>query len=229
VIDGEASWHPHVRGEVERTCRACVIATAAEGGGVSLVTASGHRATVCATDEVASVIEERQFTLGEGPCVDATTSLSPVLVADLRDPGEGVQRRWPAFLDAAEGVGVRAAFAFPLRIGALALGAMDLYRTTPGGLSAEQLRAALLTADTLALRLLDLRQELEDEEDGRAPAAYRLEVHGAAGMLTVQLGVGIDAALAHLRATAFATDRPVEAVAADIIAGRLRLDQEEQR
>ena len=47
-------------------------------------------------------------------------------------------------------------------------------------------------------------------------------VHGA-GMLTIQLGVGIAGAFARLRAYAYTHDRRLADVASDIVARRLRL------
>ena len=43
-------------------------------------------------------------------------------------------------------------------------------------------------------------------------------------MVSVQLGVGVGEALARLRARAFAIDRPIAEMAADVVAHRLRLD-----
>lgn len=224
----DGSWHPRARARVEDLCQRCVQDVAVDGGGVSLVSAAGHRATVCATDDVAAVIEERQFTLGEGPCVDAVGSLSPVLIADLQEASEGVSGRWPGFLHAVEAVGVRATFAFPLRIGAIALGAVDLYRLAPGELSAAQLRAALLAADALAVALLDLTlADGQAVDDARDHSGYRMQVHAAAGMAMVQLGSTIDQALLRLRATAYASGRRIEEVAADVVDGRLRFHPEE--
>jgi hypothetical protein len=213
---------------VEALCRQSLEPVGVDGGGVALVTVRGHRATVCATDEVAALIEEAQFTLGEGPCVDASSARSPVLVGDLTDRSHGVQGRWPGFLEAAAGAGVRAVFAFPLRIGAIALGAMDLYRGSPGPLASGQLRAALLTADATALLLLDLATEGGHPLGGQdRHTAFRFRVHNAAGMVKVQLGTSIENALAHLRAVAFSQDRSVDDVAEDVIEGRLRFPQED--
>jgi hypothetical protein len=50
--------------------------------------------------------------------------------------------RWPTFLEGAGAAGVRAVFAFPLRIGAITLGALDLYRDRPGESRAGGSRAA---------------------------------------------------------------------------------------
>lgn len=212
---------------VRRVCERSLRGVGVDGGGVTLVTRDGHRATVCWTDPVANRIEDLQFVLGEGPCVDASRHRSPVLVADLLDRGEGVQDRWPGFLQEATGAGVRAVFAFPLRFGAVALGALDFYRSSPGSLSSGQLRAALLAADSAALLLLDYATNRGQLDGADAGTALRLGVHRAAGMAMVQLGSTIELALVRLRGIAFAQGRPIDEVADDVVAGRLRFRQED--
>ena len=224
----DSSRRTEVALDVERAVRDCLPLVGVDGGGVALVTTRGHRATVCATDDVAGRVEELQWLLGEGPCVDASTFRTPVIVADLLDASEGVQARWPGFLDGAAEAGVRAVFALPLRIGAISLGAVDLYRTTPGGLSADNLRNALLSADRVSLLLLDLATGSSPlDDDAWQHSALRFRVHGAAGMVKVQLGVSIELALAQLRAVAFAQGRSVADVADDVVNGRLRFPQED--
>lgn len=214
--------------QLERALRARLPLMGVDGGGVALVRTRGHRATVCATDDVAARVEEAQFILGDGPCVDASASRSPVLVADLLDPTEGVQDRWPGFVEAACAVGVRAVFAFPLRIGAIALGVMDVYRATPGDLSVDQIRAGLMVADAAQLLLLDGSTDTIGSPDSTAVrSSYRLQVHSAAEMVKVQLGVSIEEALVRLRAAAFAQGRSVNEVAMDVVTGRLRFPEED--
>ena len=136
---------------------ACIQATAVDGGGMSLLASSGAREPVYGSDPTAETLERLQFTLGEGPCVDAAAGRSPVLVPDLAAPwpGSGVAERWPAFLAEALGLGVRAVFAFPLRIGPRSLGALDLYRGAAGPLDDRDVARSLATADTIALALLE--------------------------------------------------------------------------
>lgn len=100
-------------------------------------------AVVCATDEGSARIEELQFTLGEGPCVDAVRTGAPVLVPNLGEPNDLNVDRRPGFMEGAGAAGVRAVFAFPLRVGAINVGALDLYRNRPGALTAAQLSGAL--------------------------------------------------------------------------------------
>jgi hypothetical protein len=147
----------------ERIAALCVRTLGVTGAGISMVTTSGNRGVVCATDDVAAHIEDLQFTLGEGPCVDAVHSGAPVLIDDLDKPGDIIVERWPAFMRAATNTGVKALFAFPLRIGAISVGAIDLYRDRSGELSSQEMSAGLLAADAAALALLGLDSELEDQ------------------------------------------------------------------
>ena len=212
----------------ERICQLCVELIDVAGAGISVVTQTGNRGAVCATDEVAAMIEELQFSLGEGPCVDAVNAGRPVLIPDLAKPHAVDVSRWPAFMSAAADVGIRAVFAFPLAVGAVRVGALDLYRNQAGELSIEQLAGALLAADAAAIALLSMDVNADTfSGDAAEGADYHLEVHRATGMVQEQLGVSTADALLRLRAKAFADDRPISEVAADVIARRLRFDVEE--
>ena len=57
-----------------RICRACVTGLDVEGAAVSLLTTSVHRETLSATDPTAATLEDLQFTLGEGACIEAAES-----------------------------------------------------------------------------------------------------------------------------------------------------------
>jgi GAF domain-containing protein len=213
----------------DRIAALCVELASVTGAGMSVMTAGGHSGTVYASDEVAARIEELQFTLGEGPCIDAFSGGEAVFVADLLDPVEGVAGRWPGFMEAAAKAGVRAVFGFPLRIGVIKVGVMDLYRDKPGPLTPGQLSAALLGADAAARSMLDLDASTStafaDVESDRS--AHRFEVHQATGMVKVQLGSSMADALITLRAYAFAQERSINEVAMDVIARRLRFPMEE--
>jgi hypothetical protein len=56
--------------------------------------------------------------------------------------------------------GISAIFAFPLQVGAIRLGILDLYRATPGNLAAEQLANALAYADAAVVILLRLQGKM---------------------------------------------------------------------
>lgn len=181
------------------------------------------RGSVCSTDGVSALIEELQYTLGEGPCVDAYDLDRPVLEPDLIDP---VEPRWSAFSPSAVQAGAKAVFGFPLHVANERLGALNLYRDQAGPLSDNQHADALLMAGVAAKAVLTMQAEALP--GGLAPpleagADLRLVVHQASGMLSAQLDVGVDEALARLRAFAFAEERLLVDVAKAVVARRLRI------
>jgi GAF domain-containing protein/ANTAR domain-containing protein len=216
-----ATWPVHLVEDCRR-------ATAATGVGLALVDDTGIGGIVAATDGVGRRLEDLQFSLGEGPCTEASRSGLPVLCPDLTADGGG---RWPAFAEGAGQAGVSAAFTFPLQVGAVSIGVLDLYRADTGPLREAQLTEAVAFADAAVAVLLHLHDR--DAPDGGADVGQtglldlvdrRAVVHQAAGMVSVQLGVGMDVALRRLRAHAWVEDRPLGDVATDVVARRLRFD-----
>jgi ANTAR domain/GAF domain len=208
-------------------CRAAVAALGIDCAAVSVVVGPSTRDTLHATDRLAAELEEWQLLYGQGPCVDAFAEGGPVLVSDLADPG--YRNRWPVFTPAALGSGVRAIFSMPLQVGAIRLGILDLNRRGPGALGEQHLADALAFAAAAVTLLLDetARTRPETAElqwQGDDPTAHHVQVHQATGMVLAQLGVGADAAFARLRAYAYAHDRRLAEVAADVVARRLRFD-----
>lgn len=194
------------------------------GAGIMLMWGDLPRGSVCTTDEVSALIEQLQYDLGEGPCVDAHQLERPVLEPDLADPADP---RWLAFSGPALDAGVRAVFGFPLRVGAVRLGALNLYRDRPGPLDGEQHADALVMADVAAEAVLLLQAEAPPGEmaaELEAGGEFQYVVHQAAGMVSVQLGVTVGQALIRLRAYAFGNDRPLTQVARDVVSRTLRFD-----
>jgi hypothetical protein len=218
---------PHgTAGALRRLCRTAVRTLPAYGAGLSLMSDAGVRGVAAASDAASERIDELQFALGEGPCMDAFTSRRPVLEPDL---GAGGALRWPIYAPAVGAEGVRAAFAFPLQVGAARLGVLDLYREQPGTLGGQELAEALTFADVATTMLLDGQ---EKAPPGAAAAGldealeYRFELYQAQGMVMVQMGVSLIEALVTLRAYAFARDRDLADVARDVVTRGLRLDED---
>ena len=206
-----------------RLCAVCPGVVGVTGAGVMLMSGDIPRGSLSSTDDVSQLIEELQYTLGEGPCVDAYQQDSVVAEPDLAEP---VARRWPAFTPPALQAGVRAVFGFPLRVGTVRLGALNLYRDRPGLLSGEQHADALVVADVAARWVLDAQAGAPSgvvAKELEAGADFHFAVHNAAGMVSVQEGISVAEALIRLRAFAFANDRLLADVADDVVARRVRL------
>ena len=205
-------------------CVASAQAVGVTGAGVILVSGGRALGSVCVSNRMTEIAEEWQYTLGEGPCIDAFRSKAPVLAPDLADPAS---TRWPGFCEGAQAAGVRAAFGFPLLIESVCFGALNLYQDHPGPLTAEQMVDATVVA-FVAGRLVLAWQSVA----GPGSLAWQLEhaplhravVQQAAGMVSVQAATSVPDAIVMLRAYAFAEGRPVSEVAEDIVSGKLRLD-----
>ena len=196
--------------------------TGVTGAGIMLFSGEAPVGSACTASQVSAVIEELQFTLGEGPCVDAYQLDRPILEPDLAAPAEP---RWLAFTGPALEAGVRAIFGFPVGIGAVRLGALNLYVDSPGPLTDDQHADALIFADVAAEYLLAI-QSAEPADSLAAEfeqsANFHYVVHQAAGMVSAQLGTSLADALVRLRAHAFSTQRPLTDVAADVVRRDLR-------
>jgi hypothetical protein len=207
-----------------RTCAAASTLLGVAGVGVSLGASddlldSGLQ-TVCATAGGRSG-EALQFESGEGPSYSAHLTGWPVQVPDLE-----LDHTWPAFSEGAAALGLRAVFAFPVRCGSIGLGALTLYHRVAGDLTADQYADALVFSRFALDLLLSLQagrppDELDQVFTGSWSNA--VEVHQASGVVAVQLGIPVGAALAVLRAHAFADGCSLAEVASQVIEHRLKL------
>jgi len=127
--------------------------------------------------------------------------------------------------------GVRAVFALPVLFAGSRLGALDLFRNTPGPLRREDLAHGLFAAKLAALPLLDLlAADVDWEAAGESgegipeiASLERVEVYQATGMIMAQCDVGPDEALVRLRAYAFAHDQTASEVAWRVVRGQVAL------
>jgi hypothetical protein len=205
-----------------RLCAVAAEVTAMSGAGIMLMTADVPRGSLCSTNKLSALIEDLQFTFGEGPCIDAYHHDRPVLEPNLADP-DGA--RWMAFSPPAVNAGVRAVFGFPVQVGVVRLGALNLYRDRPGGLSDDQHADSLVMADVAARAVLAMQAEAPPGAvafELAAGANFRSVVHQASGMVSVQLGVSVGEALVRMRAYAFSQNCLVDDVAKEVVARHMR-------
>jgi hypothetical protein len=204
-----------------RLCGAAMHRLGMDGAAVTVRGGGDTNELLHATDPVIARVDDLQFVVGEGPCHEAYRNRIPVLETDLTSAS--AVARWPVFGREAYAAGAAAVFAFPLQVGAITFGVLEMYRTAPGPLTDAHLAAAvLLVDDGAALVLHDLADaDLIPTADNPDPTFGREEVPQATGMIAVQLGVTVERALIELRAESFTTNRPITDVAADVLAGRI--------
>jgi diguanylate cyclase (GGDEF)-like protein len=118
--------------------------------GVTLISEGRAPRYIAASNASALRYEQLQTEIGEGPCLSAYESGAAVAVPDLR-----VDDCFPRFAPAALQAGLAAVFTFPLCHANGRLGALDLYRDTPGELDHDNMAAAQTLADVAAAYLLN--------------------------------------------------------------------------
>ncbi|WP_374947465.1 GAF domain-containing protein, partial [Agreia sp.] len=102
------------------------------GVSISVLGGIAGPGTICASDRRATRLDELQFDLGEGPCWQALSTRRPILTEDIRAtrPSDA----WPSLVRALSDERVAGIFAFPLAVGSLGIGAVDLYTEDPARL-----------------------------------------------------------------------------------------------
>lgn len=226
----EDRYQPHDDAEGEFDARIaallddCVAGAEVDGAAVALLTDDARtRDLLYASDDAAARIDELQFTIGEGPCLDAFTRGRAQWEIDIGDAAAAAA--WTAFAAAVIGeLDVHGVFAFPLFSGGARFGVLELYRRRRSPFTAEQPDAANAAAAALAESLaswLVSETARVDDASGRRRAgpsrSLRADVNVAVGVLAVRFGIPVDDALIRLRAHAFATSRSIASLASDTV------------
>ena len=207
-----------------RIAQAAKTLLAADAVSLTMST-KGFFSAINGADETARTLDELQFTVGQGPTVDAMSSIAPVIVEDLREMPQEVALT--SFHTAAGEHGIRALVALPMRVGAARLGVLTAYKHAPGWLGAGQYADGLVLA-SLATNLL--LEEQARAASGEISTSFEqglksyANVHLAAGILSERLNLPIDQALIRLRATAFANDVPLHVLAHQVVHGDTEIE-----
>jgi len=215
---------PDVAAGEEDVCAPYLAKLPITGAAVSLFGGAAAETMVSASDELAARLDELQFNLGEGPRWRAHKTRLPVLVPDAQS---AAAHEWPMFQQAIVGTDAAALFVFPLTVGAVDLGVVELYHSVPGNLNrSDQSMAAVLAGQTswyLLRKILNVSSP--DTDPALEPALMsRREIHQATGMVLAQSGATAAESLLMLRAYAFANDLTLKETAAAVLAGGLSFD-----
>lgn len=199
------------------------------GAAVSLFGGAAAETLVCASDELAAHLDELQFKLGEGPRWQALRTRLPVLVPDVQSVAPS---SWPLFGKAIAKTEAVAIFVFPLSVGAVDLGVVELHHSLPGRLSRSDLSTAAVLAGQTSWYLLRriLTVSSPDTDPSREPVLMsRREIHQATGMVLAQSGASAADSLLLLRAHAFAHDLTMRETADAVLERRLSFAPREER
>jgi hypothetical protein len=209
------------RRDRSHTAVASAAALGVDSIAASLAVSGSASELVWCSGDLSVRFEDAQFTLGEGPGPDALRSGELVAAPDLARIRPD---RWPVLAQTLEGLPVRAVFCLPLGLGAIRVGVLTALRRSSGPMSEQQATDALaLSAVLTALFLGGDGRLLDSWAPAESPRVLqRAVVHQATGMISVQLDVPLPEALLRLRASAYSSGRPINDVAHDVVARRLR-------
>jgi GAF domain-containing protein len=197
-----------------------VALLAADAAGILLVDARRQLRVVAASSEDAEFMELLQLQNEQGPCLDCFRTGAPVSVPDL-----ATAHHWPAFTAAVEQAGAfRSVHALPLRLRGQAIGALNLFRHTPGPLPEADLLLGQALADVATIGILQERairvgETLNEQLQGALTS--RVVVEQAKGVLAQHHGLNMDGAFDLLRRYSRNHNLRLAVVAGQLVTGEL--------
>ena len=177
------------------TCADLLDASAA---GLMLADPAGELAVVASTSEKSRLVETMQLSSGFGPCVQCFSTGAPVTVSDVAELGD----EWPGFREAALEQGFRSVHGVPLRLRGNVIGTLNLFRTTTGALSDEDLSVAQGLADVATIGILQERA-IREADIAKNQLQHALDsrvlIEQAKGVIAYMRDVDMDEAFQTLR------------------------------
>ena len=210
---------------LSRLCRRSVEVLEVTAAGALLTDRASRLQVVAASTETVTVLETLQIQCQEGPCVDAYRNGRLVAVPDLRRVG----RRWPVFTPRALGAGISGVCAFPMRLRADRIGALNVFQATPKAFdqAAVLALAGQALADVATIAILQARA-VEDAARLAGQLEHALEsrvvVEQAKGILAERLGIDPEVAFTRLRRHARQHGVPLAELARRVVDGSFTLD-----
>ncbi|MCX4977818.1 GAF and ANTAR domain-containing protein [Streptomyces sp. NBC_00620] len=190
----------------------CVGLLGASAAGVLLADRDGELRVVAASDEQVRLLELFQLQNDEGPCLDCFRTGAPVAVADLG----AATIRWPHFAVQARRGGFGAVQALPMRLRDEVVGALNLFRATPGPFDPAATPLAQALADVATISLLQQRSAHRStvlNEQLQTALNSRVLIEQAKGKLAERQNIDMERAFSALRGYARAHNRRLSDVA----------------
>src|SRR5216683_6941303 len=186
--------------------------------GLLLADPHGELRVVAASSEAARLLELFQLQNDQGPCLDCFRTGKPVWAEDLYAQAQ----RWPRFATAARQSGFVAVQALPMRLRDQVIGALNLFRASPGAFDPGDVRIGQALADVATISLLHERSMRHSDilnEQLRTALNSRVIIEQAKGKLAERLGLDTDQAFSLLRDHARARNRRLSDLAQAFIDG----------
>lgn len=199
---------------LELTSRAITTSAAVS---VTAIDDDGSYLTVAATSVDARHVDDLQYELGQGPCVDSLETGEEHHLVDLAS-----ERRWPDFRERAMDLGFASVLSVPLCATGRPIGALNIFAATAAGLADADIELARRIAAPAATTLANahayrqanrLAGQLQDALEGRGL------IERAKGVLMATQGCSEDEAFALLRRASQERNVKLRDVAQTIVGG----------
>jgi GAF domain-containing protein len=171
--------------------------------------------TVASSDPLAAQVDEVQYGIDQGPCLQALRTGQAVLVPDLAS-----EHRWGSYPAHALTYGVHSSLSLPLVVNDDSRGALNLYAGTRDAFgTSEQLRAEVFAAQAAtALTVVNRQiQQVQLTDQLREALASRAVIDQAIGILMAQQGCDHNTAYGLLRTSSQNQNRKLRKIAAQIV------------
>ncbi len=201
--------------------RTAELFEAAEAG-VMLGDGRGGLRVMASSTERARSLELFELQNEQGPCLDSFKSGKPVNVEDLLQ-----EDRWPLFTTEAIDAGFRSVHSLPLRFRSEVIGALNLFRTTPGLLAAPELAGAQAMADIATISILQeraLREAKVLADQLQRALNSRVIIEQAKGVLAERAQINLDDAFNMLRSYARNNNRRLHDVATAVVLSLINVE-----
>ena len=188
------------------------------GAGISLFDEHGRGSSTAATEPLVGQADAAQHDLGQGPCIEAWTAGTTVLVHDAA----AADGRWPLWSEAVISLPVRSVVSTPLATDGGPLGTLKIYAALPAAFTA----ATGLLLEKFAVPAATLLAHVQSSETPRhlsgplkGALAGRDNTNRACGILMERHGLSAEQALQELLHRARNDQTPLSRVCADLIDG----------
>ncbi len=198
--------------------RVCDLAVDVMPGDVesSVSVRTGTRTTTAVfTGRLALQCDERQYEVGDGPCLHAATTGELVQVADMR-----TEQRWPAYMAAAVEHGALSSLSVPLPIAPGVGGALNIYARRPQAFDAESRALATRFGPYAAAALANMHayQDARNMADNLQIALEsRAVIDQAKGILMERHRMTADQAYQALARVSMRTNQKLRVIADELV------------
>lgn len=175
----------------------------------------GRPSTTASTGGLALDLDERQYDLGHGPCMESATTGALIEIADTAS-----EQRWPDYCRAAVARGNGSSLSVPLPVDQLVSGALNVYARVPHAFGVQARWAAQRFAPYASVAVANMHayQDARTMADNLQVALEsRAVIDQAKGILMERYKVTADAAFQALASVSMRSNTKVRDVAEHLV------------